>query len=57
VADRKAGIYKVFVQTPPVSTRLVAPEKAALAKIAAACCDVKRAAATGESNVHLCARA
>lgn len=53
--DRKAILYTVRVQTPPTSTRLVAPEKTALAQLVSDCCDVRKAMALGAPNVQLCA--
>lgn len=53
--DRNAVLYTVRVQTPPTATRLVAPEKTALAQLVADCCDVRYAMQVGASNVQLCA--
>jgi hypothetical protein len=54
--DRKATLYTLRIQTPPTATRLVAPEKTALAQLVADCCDVRKAMDMGATNVDLCAR-
>ncbi|KAI8474461.1 MAG: hypothetical protein J3K34DRAFT_132199 [Monoraphidium minutum] len=54
-SDRKSTLYTVRVQTPPTATRLVAPEKTALAKLVASCCDVRRSIKLGAPNIELCA--
>ena len=54
-SDRKATLYSVRVQTPLTATRLVAPEKTALAKLVADCCDVRRSIKLGAPNIDLCA--
>jgi hypothetical protein len=54
--DRKASLYTLRVQTPPTATRLVAPEKTALAQLVSDCCDVRKAMEMGATNVDLCAR-
>jgi hypothetical protein len=54
-SDRKATIYSVRVQTPLMSTRLVAAEKTALARLVSQCCDVRRSIQMGAPNVELCA--
>jgi len=54
--DRKAVLYSLRVQTPLTSTRLVAPEKTALAQLVADCCNIRKAMQLGANNIELCAR-
>lgn len=56
-SDRKAAIYSVRVQTPPINTRLVAAEKEAIRAMATDCCYVEKAAKLGASNLFICAAA